>query len=99
MQQRAVERCFGIIGEALNRLHKISPELVERIPDARMIISFRNKLVHDYDHIATVTVWKATMNGLPQLHDTVRELLTELDLAGQPAGDNAAEPDNSPEPF
>jgi uncharacterized protein with HEPN domain len=42
----AVERKFEIIGEALNRLRKISPGLLARIHEHRSIISFRNILVH-----------------------------------------------------
>ena len=89
--QNAVERNFEIIGEALNRLHKISPELVERIPDAREIIGFRNYLIHDYDNLDLDTVWDSIVHGLPELRSTVQELLTELD--------RATEPDDSPEPF
>ncbi len=89
--QDAVERNFEIIGEALNSLHKISPELVERIPDTKEIIGFRHVLIHDYDHIDPNIVWASATRDLPKLLATVRELLTELDLA--------AESDSGPEPF
>ena len=42
--QAAVERKFEIIGEAINRLHQSSPEIVERIPRWRKVIDFRNLL-------------------------------------------------------
>ena len=49
--QDQVERNFITMGEALNQLDRISPELVERIPDAVDITGFRHRLVHDYDRI------------------------------------------------
>ena len=39
----AVEREFTIIGEAINRLSTIDPELAARISHARMIVGFRNQ--------------------------------------------------------
>jgi uncharacterized protein with HEPN domain len=44
----AVERKFEIIGEALNQVWKLDPELAARIPDIREIIAFRNVLIHGY---------------------------------------------------
>ena len=85
--QDAVEHNFKIIGEALNRLHKISPELVVLIPDAREIIGFRNFLIHDYDNLELDTVWDGVVHCLPELRLTVQELLTEQD------------PDSDPSPF
>ena len=42
----AVERKLMIIGEALNRVLRLEPDLESQIPDARQIIDFRNILVH-----------------------------------------------------
>lgn len=47
--QSAVERQLGIIGEALNKLKKIEPDL--EIENAKQIIGFRNRLIHAYDSI------------------------------------------------
>nr|VFJ65155.1 MAG: Uncharacterized conserved protein, contains HEPN domain [Candidatus Kentron sp. FM] len=45
----AVEREFEIIGEALNRVHKIDSHKLESITDWRQIIQFRNVIAHGYD--------------------------------------------------
>ena len=46
-----VERKFEIIGEALNRIKRNSPQVLDKIRDHRSIISFRNILAHGYDSI------------------------------------------------
>ena len=76
--QTHLERKFITIGEALNQLDRISPELAQRIPDARRIIGFRHKLVHDYDDIDSEAVWSAAVNDLPGLRQAVRSLLDEI---------------------
>ena len=76
--QAAVERKFEIIGEAVNRLHRLCPDLAERIPRMRNIIGFRNILAHGYEHVVPELVWDYAQNYLPQLHQTVCTLLTEL---------------------
>lgn len=71
--KRAVEREFEIIGEALNRLHKIDPDL--QVTGKRRIIDFRNLLIHGYDGIDDVQVWAIIQNHLPILQKEVDALL------------------------
>ena len=42
--QNAVKYSFANIGEALNKLHRSHPEIAERVPEFRKVISFRNLL-------------------------------------------------------
>ena len=86
--QDQLERNFITIGEALNRLSLVSPELSERIPNAKDIIGVRHKLVHGYDHIDAEIVWSAAVDDLPALRKTVRSVLAGLDRAA----------DNQPSP-
>ena len=73
--QRAVERDFEIIGEALNRIRRIDEELIERVSEYERIIGFRNILIHGYDIVDEMIVWKAVSNHLPILLREVRKIL------------------------
>jgi uncharacterized protein with HEPN domain len=74
----AVEREFTIIGEAVNRLSRLEPGLTARISHARMIVGFRNQLVHDYMAIIDATVWAIAKNEAPLLRDECHVLIDEL---------------------
>ena len=75
MLRSAVERQFGIIGEALSRLAKDDPEVAAAIPDHGTIVAFRNILIHGYATVDDRIVWGVIENHLAQLRKTVRELL------------------------
>jgi len=79
MLRAAVERHFEIIGEALARLAKASPDLAERIPDLPRAVAFRNLLIHGYAIVDNRTVWRITQEDLPVLRDGVAALLDELE--------------------
>jgi uncharacterized protein with HEPN domain len=73
--QRAVERDFEIIGEALNRIKKIDEDLIEKVSEHHRIIGFRNILIHGYDIIDEKIVWNAVENHLPILLKEIKEIL------------------------
>ena len=75
MLRSAVERQFGIVGEALSRLSKDSPEIVAAIPDYAKIIGFRNILVHGYAAVDDRLVWGVIENHLSSLRKAVAALL------------------------
>ena len=75
-----VERQFEIIGEALNRLAKTEPGVVNQIHRYRRVISFRNVLIHGYDIIEDAVVWDVIIDDLPALHNQVRNLLDRNDI-------------------
>ena len=77
--QAAVERKFEIIGEAVNRLSKHRPGLAEKIPQVRKIVNFRNVPAHGYDHVVPEFVWDYTQNHLPQLCETARMMISQLE--------------------
>ena len=73
----AVERQFSIIGEALSRLDKDSPDVAAVIPDRGRIIAFRNILIHAYATIDDRIVWGVIENHLASLRKAVAELLAK----------------------
>ncbi|MSQ14623.1 MAG: DUF86 domain-containing protein [Dehalococcoidia bacterium] len=72
-----VERQFEIIGEALNQLTHVSPEVARQVPELARIIAFRNILVHGYAIVNNDTVWGVVQDDLPALQDILRRLLDE----------------------
>jgi uncharacterized protein with HEPN domain len=78
MAQAACERKFEIIGEALNQLSKVDPNLAAKIPNISQIIAFRNQLIHGYAKIKASTVWTVIEGSLPLLLNSVNELLDGL---------------------
>ncbi|WP_255361042.1 DUF86 domain-containing protein [Kutzneria sp. 744] len=75
MVRSAVERQFEIIGEALNQLSKIAPDVAARIPDLRRIVAFRNILIHGYASVDDALVWQVLTEKRPALECTLRDLL------------------------
>jgi uncharacterized protein with HEPN domain len=73
MQRKAVERELEIIGEAMNRLIRIQPDL--DIPEAKRVIALRNRVIHGYDRVDDVLVWSVVINHLPELKKKVEGLL------------------------
>jgi uncharacterized protein with HEPN domain len=75
MLRSAVERQLGIVGEALSRLAKDSPEVAASIPDHGRIIGFRNILVHGYASVDSRLVWGVIENHVEPLRKAVAQLL------------------------
>ena len=73
MVKRAVERELEIIGEAMNRLLSIEPNI--SITDPRRIVNFRNRIAHGYDSVDDSMVWGIIINHLPKLKSEVNLLL------------------------
>ena len=71
MLRSAVERQFSIIGEALSRLDKDSPDVAAAIPDHGRIIAFRNILIHGYAAVDDRIVWGVIENHLASLRNAV----------------------------
>lgn len=67
----AVERQFQIVGEALNRLSRVDPDLASRIPDLARIVAFRNILVHGYATVNHAVVWRAATVQVVELRAVV----------------------------
>ena len=71
--KRAVERNLEIIGEAVNRINKKSPEIL--LSDARKIIDTRNRIIHSYDSVSDDILWTIVYRHLPKLKSEVELFL------------------------
>lgn len=74
----AVERKLEIIGEALNQLTKVSPELAVQIPELSQAIGLRNILIHGYTVTDDEIVWRTAQTSVPALRNKIDELLKQL---------------------
>jgi len=72
MLRRAVERELEIIGEALNYIDKIDPNI--EISSKRQIIGLRNRVIHGYDKIDDEIIWGTIMKYLPILKAEISKL-------------------------
>lgn len=71
--RRAVERNVTIIGEAMNRLLKLAPDI--EITAARRIVDTRNYVIHGYDSVTDDIMWGIIIRHLPLLKAEVEKLL------------------------
>ena len=71
--RRAVERELEIIGEAINRILKVDPEI--EISNSRRIVNLRNWVIHSYDNVDNVIIWGIIDKDLPLLKKQVADLL------------------------
>jgi uncharacterized protein with HEPN domain len=75
MLRSAVERQFEIVGEALNQLSKVAPDIAANIPDLPRIVAFRNILVHGYATVDHALVWQLLGDDLPSVEKILQSLL------------------------
>ncbi|MCH5242643.1 MAG: DUF86 domain-containing protein [Muribaculaceae bacterium] len=75
MFRRAIEREIGIIGEAMNQILKLDPNI--SITDARKIVGTRNYVIHAYDTLRPDMIWDIVINDIPILKEEVNALLSE----------------------
>jgi uncharacterized protein with HEPN domain len=73
MLRRAVDREFEFIGEAMNKLDGIRPDL--QISSKKTIIGMRNRVIHGYDKIDNGIVWGTIVRHLPILKKEINAIL------------------------
>ena len=74
-KRRAVEREIEIIGEAMGKLLKTNPNI--SISYSRIIVDLRNKVIHAYDSVDDILIWKIIMKDLPVLLEEAKKVLNE----------------------
>lgn len=71
--RKFVERNIEIIGEAMNRVLKIKPDI--EITSARKIVDTRNYVIHSYDSLIPEILWSIVINHLPILKKEISILM------------------------
>ncbi|WP_439576687.1 HepT-like ribonuclease domain-containing protein [Elioraea sp.] len=82
MLRSAVERQCEVVGEALNRLAKVAPDLAARVPGLAQAVAFRNLLIHGYAVVDDAVVWRTVQQDLPVLSRDLAALLAETGPQG-----------------
>ncbi len=65
------------LGEALIQLHRVNPEIAERIDQWNDIMGFRHVLVHGYDILDMEIIWDVVKDDLPQLIEQLDSMLSD----------------------
>jgi len=73
--RKAIERNIEIIGEAVNRILNVNPEI--KITNARKIVDTRNRIIHGYDTVSEDIIWAIVSNDLKKLRQEIKNLLEE----------------------
>ena len=73
--RRGVERNMEIMGEAMNNVLKIDPNIA--ITSSRKIVDTRNFIIHAYDSLKPDLLWGIVINHIPLLKREVETLLAE----------------------
>lgn len=71
--RKFVERNIEILGEAMNRILKIQPEI--EITAARKIFDTRNYVIHAYDSLKSDILWAIVINHIPRLKGDILQLI------------------------
>ena len=70
--RKFVERNIEILGEAMNRILKIEPDI--NITSARKIVDTRNYVIHAYDSLKPDILWAIVINHIPRLKADILRL-------------------------
>lgn len=75
LSNKTKRREIEIIGEAMSKLLKINPNI--SISYSRIIVDLRNKVIHAYDNVDDILIWKIINKDIPLLLDEAKTLLNE----------------------
>lgn len=73
--RKFVERNIEIMGEAMNRILKIQPDI--KVTSARKIVDTRNYVIHAYDSLKPDILWAIVVNHIPKLRQELEILLSD----------------------
>lgn len=79
--RRGIERNIEIMGEAMNQILKIAPQIP--ISHARKIVDTRNFVIHAYDSLRPDILWSIVINNIPLLKTEIEKLLPQKESSTQ----------------
>lgn len=74
---RAIQMNIAIIGEATNRILKISSDI--SITNTRKIVNTRNYVIHGYDSLRYEILWAIVIKDLPLLKTEIETIISQDD--------------------
>lgn len=77
MRRSAVERQLEILGEACSRLARLEPPLISSVPNLKLAIDLRNRIIHGYDSVDDEIVFLTVTQDLPELQASLSVLLKQ----------------------
>lgn len=77
MQRSAVERQLEILGEACSQLARLEADLVMSVPNLKLAIDLRNRIIHGYDSVDDEIIYLTVVEDLDALKLGLSTLLTE----------------------
>lgn len=72
----AVNWLLMTLGEALTVAVREHPDLERLIPDARAAIGLRNRIVHGYDTVDDVLIWRVVQDKVPAIKAQIEAALS-----------------------
>jgi len=75
IRRLAIERLFGILGEAFNRINSVDPSFRMQFPEFVRVVGARNRIIHGYDTVDDTVVWSAAKDRVPELLDKLQAWL------------------------
>ena len=71
--RKAIERNIEIIGEAVNRILNVNPNI--KINKKKKIVDTRNRIIHGYDTVSEEIIWAIVSNDLIKLRQEIVDIL------------------------
>lgn len=71
--RKFVERNIEILGEAMNRILRINPDI--QVTSARKVVDTRNYVIHAYDSLKPDILWAIVVNHIPRLKSDILRLI------------------------
>ncbi len=76
MRRSAVERQLEILGEACVRLSRLEPSWIDSVPNLKLAIDLRNRIIHGYDSVDDEIVYWTVIDDLEPLKAVLGKLLS-----------------------